>query len=152
VARWSFAALPKFLPADSVKKVLDGSERNTAVGRRNYAILLLLARLGLRACEVVALNLEDIDWENARITIRAKGGRWNQLPLPTDVGEALALYLRHARPSCSCREFLSATGLHDEDLPAHKQSAVWFDVQSRVREWSPPARVLTYSAIVSQPA
>ena len=103
VARWSFAALPKFLPADSVKKVLDCSERNTAVGRRNYAILLLLARLGLRACEVVALNLEDIDWENARITIRAKGGRWNQLPLPTDVGEALALYLRHARPSCPCR-------------------------------------------------
>ena len=103
VARWSFAALPKFLPAESVKKVLDCSEQNTAVGRRNYAILLLLARLGLRACEVVALNLEDIDWENARITIRAKGGRWNQLPLPTDVGEALALYLRHARPSCSCR-------------------------------------------------
>ena len=83
--------------------MLDCSERNTAVGRRNYAILLLLARLGLRACEVVALNLEDIDWENARITIRAKGGRWNQLPLPTDVGEALALYLRHARPSCPCR-------------------------------------------------
>jgi integrase len=49
------------------------------------------------------LNLEDIDWENARITIRSKGGRWAQLPLPTDVGEALALYLRHGRPSCSCR-------------------------------------------------
>jgi site-specific recombinase XerD len=63
----------------------------------------LLARLGLRACEVVALNLEDIDWENARITIRAKGGRWNQLPLPADVGEALASYLRHGRPCCSCR-------------------------------------------------
>jgi site-specific recombinase XerD len=104
VARWSFAALPKFLPADSVQKVLDRSERRTPIGRRNYAILLLLARLGLRACEVVALNLEDIDWENARITIRAKGGRWNQLPLPTDVGEALALYLRRARPSCSCRK------------------------------------------------
>ena len=103
VARWSFAALPKFLPADSVEKVLHRSEQKTPIGRRNYAILLLLARLGLRACEVVALNLEDIDWENARITIRAKGGRWNQLPLPADVGEALALYLRHARPSCSCR-------------------------------------------------
>jgi integrase len=65
--------------------------------------LLLLARLGLRACEIVALNLEDIDWENARITIRSKGGRWAQLPLPTDVGKALALYLRHGRPTCSCR-------------------------------------------------
>lgn len=103
VARWSFSILPKFLPAGSIQRVLDRSDRETPSGKRNYAILLLLARLGLRACEVVALNLEDIDWEKARITIRAKGGRWNQLPLPTDVGEALALYLRHGRPSCSCR-------------------------------------------------
>jgi site-specific recombinase XerD len=103
VARWSFSILPKFLPAGSIQRVLDRSDRETPIGKRNYAILLLLARLGLRACEVVALNLEDIDWEKARITIRAKGGRWNQLPLPTDVGEALALYLRHGRPSCSCR-------------------------------------------------
>jgi site-specific recombinase XerD len=103
VARWSFAALPKFLPAGTVQKVLDRNDRRTPLGRRDYAILLLLARLGLRACEIVALNLEDIDWENARITIRSKGGRWAQLPVPTDVGEALALYLRHGRPSCSCR-------------------------------------------------
>jgi site-specific recombinase XerD len=103
VARWSFAALPKFLPAGTAQKVLDRNDRRTPLGRRDYAILLLLARLGLRACEIVALNLEDIDWENARITIRSKGGRWAQLPVPTDVGEALALYLRHGRPSCSCR-------------------------------------------------
>jgi len=103
VARWSFSMLPKFLPACSVEKVLARSDRRSPIGRRDYAILLLLARLGLRACEVVALNLEDIDWENARITIRAKGGRWNQLPLPRDVGEALALYLRHGRPSCFSR-------------------------------------------------
>jgi site-specific recombinase XerD len=103
VARWSFAALPKFLPAGTVQKVLDRNDRKTPLGRRDYAILLLLARLGLRACEIVALNLEDIDWENARITIRSKGGRWAQLPLPNDVGKALALYLCHGRPSCSCR-------------------------------------------------
>jgi site-specific recombinase XerD len=103
VARWSFATLPKSLPAGTVQRVLDCSDRRTPIGRRDYAILLLLARLGLRACEIVALNLEDIDWEKARITIRSKGGRWAQLPLPTDVGEALALYLRHGRPSCSCR-------------------------------------------------
>jgi site-specific recombinase XerD len=103
VARWSFATLPKFLPAGTVQRVLDRNNRTTSIGRRDYAILLLLARLGLRACEIVALNLEDIDWENARITIRSKGGRWAQLPLPTDVGKALALYLRHGRPSCSCR-------------------------------------------------
>jgi site-specific recombinase XerD len=103
VARWSFATLPKSLPAGTVQRVLDRSDRRSPVGRRDYAILFLLARLGLRACEIVALNLEDIDWEKARITIRSKGGRWAQLPLPTDVGEALALYLRHGRPSCSCR-------------------------------------------------
>jgi site-specific recombinase XerD len=103
VARWSFSTLPKFLPASTVETVLARNHRRNPIGRRDYAILLLLARLGLRACEVGALNLEDIDWENGRITIRAKGGRWNQLPLPSDVGDALASYLRHGRPRCSCR-------------------------------------------------
>jgi len=86
-----------------VQRVLRHNDCRTPVGRRNYAILQLLARLGLRACEVVALNLEDIDWENARITIRSKGGRWAQLPLPNDVGKALAAYLRYGRPCCPCR-------------------------------------------------
>lgn len=103
VARWSFSSLPKFLPARSVERVIARTNRQSSMGKRDYAILLLLARLGLRACEVVALNLEDIDWENARITVRAKGGRWNQLPLPADVGKALGSYLRHGRPRCSSR-------------------------------------------------
>jgi integrase/recombinase XerD len=72
VARWSFATLPKFLPAGTVQRVLDRNNRTTSIGRRDYAILLLLARLGLRACEIVALNLEDIDWENARIKGRTE--------------------------------------------------------------------------------
>jgi integrase len=97
------ASLPKFIPAASVQKVLDRCDRQTPTGRRDYAILLLLARLGLRANEVAVLNLEDIDWDNARITIHAKGGRWSQLPLPRDVGEAIAHYLRLGRPRCSCR-------------------------------------------------
>ena len=103
VAGWSLASLPKFIPAASVQKVLDRCDRQTPTGRRDYAILLLLARLGLRANEVAVLNLEDIDWDNARITIHAKGGRWSQLPLPRDVGEAIAHYLRLGRPRCSCR-------------------------------------------------
>lgn len=104
VARWSFATLPKFLPMQSVRKVLAYSKRlRTPLGRRDYAILLLLARLGLRAGEIVALNLEDIDWEKAKIIIRAKGGRWDELPLPADVGKAVAVYLRYGRPSCSSR-------------------------------------------------
>ena len=73
------------------------------MGRRNYAILLLLARLGLRAGEVVSLNLEDIDWDNSRITVCGKCRRWEELPLPTDVAQAIANYLRQDRPRCDCR-------------------------------------------------
>ena len=104
VAAWSFSAVPKFLPAGTVQRVLDQCERDTPDGKRKYAVLLLLARLGLRACEIVALSLDDIDWDNGRITIRCKGGRWAQLPLPADAGEAIAIYLRTGRPRCVCRQ------------------------------------------------
>jgi site-specific recombinase XerD len=103
VAIWSLSTVPKFLPAGSVQRVLDHCERNTPDGKRNYAVLLLLARLGLRACEVVALGLDDIDWDHGQLTIRCKGGRWAQMPLPSDVGEAIAIYLRSGRPRCVCR-------------------------------------------------
>jgi integrase/recombinase XerD len=80
-----------------------------SLGRRDYAILLLLARLGLRAPEVVALNLEDIDWEAGRLTVHGKGGRSTQMPLPADVGEAVAAYLCNGRPRClSRRVFIRA--------------------------------------------
>jgi site-specific recombinase XerD len=103
VAVWSLSTVPKFLPAGTVQRVVDGCERDSADGKRNHAVLLLLARLGLRACEIVALNLDDIDWDNGRITVRGKGGRWAQLPIPADVGEAIAVYLRSGRPHCVCR-------------------------------------------------
>lgn len=103
VARWRLSTLPKHLPAAQVRQVLRHCDRKTALGRRDYAILLLLARLGLRAGEIVKLRLEDIDWENARITVCGKGGKWAQLPLPADVAKAIARYLRHDRPRCVCR-------------------------------------------------
>lgn len=103
VAVWSLSTIPKFLPTGTVQRVLDHCSRITSDEKRNYAVLSLLARLGLRACEIVALELDDIDWESGRITIRGKGGRWAQLPLPADVGEAIAIYLRSGRPRCSCR-------------------------------------------------
>ena len=103
VARWSFSTGPKHLASAQVRQVLHHCDRSTVVGRRDHAILLLLARLGLRAGEVVRLNLEDIDWENARITVCGKGGKWAQLPLPTDVARAIARYLRHDRPRCASR-------------------------------------------------
>jgi integrase len=80
VARWRLSTLPKHLPAAQVRQLLHHCDRKSALGRRNYAILLLLARLGLRAGEVVKLRLEDVDWENARITIYRCQQTW-QKPL-----------------------------------------------------------------------
>lgn len=103
VASWSFSGIPKSLPPGTVQRILAGHDRSTPVGRRNYAILLLLARLGLRAGEIVGLNLEDFDWDSGLIRIRRKGSRWTQLPLPGDVGAAIAAYLQSDRPRCSSR-------------------------------------------------
>jgi site-specific recombinase XerD len=110
VANWALSSLPKYISAGAIQRVLDQCDRQTAVGRRNYAVLLLLARFGMRGGEVLRLNLEDIDWHNARIIIRAsKGPSWTQLPLTPEVGKAIARYLRHDRPRCDCRRvFLRA--------------------------------------------
>ena len=109
VPNWSNSTLPKFLPPGTVQRVLNCCDRQTSLGRRDYAILLLLARLGLRAGEVVALNLEDIDWEAGLMTVHGKGGRSAQMPMPSDVGEAIAAYLRNGRPRClSRRVFIRA--------------------------------------------
>jgi integrase/recombinase XerD len=110
VASWSLSTLPKSLPPGQVEKALAQTPRKTAVGRRDYAILLLLARLGLRASEVVNLTLEDVDWAASRITIRGKMNRLDQLPLPKDVGAAIADYLKHgpSRGPHLRRLFLSA--------------------------------------------
>jgi site-specific recombinase XerD len=103
VANWRLTSLPKSIEAEQVEQILEHCDRETVVGKRDYAILLLLARLGLRAGEVVALTLDDISWEIGEITIRGKGARHHRFPLPQDVGEALVIYLREGRPSCSIR-------------------------------------------------
>ena len=103
ISTWSLSGVPKFLRAEQIQRVLNCCDRNTAIGKRNYAILLLLARLGLRAGEVVTLTLDDINWEAGLITVRGKGKRVAQMPLPVEVGAAIAAYLRQARPDCSSR-------------------------------------------------
>lgn len=104
IAHWHLTGLPKRLPGETVERILAACDQKTSVGRRDRAILLLLARLGLRGVEVVRLQLEDIDWENAQLTVRSKkGDGWARLPLPSDVGRAIAHYLRRGRPTCTCR-------------------------------------------------
>jgi site-specific recombinase XerD len=99
VAQWSNAALPSCLRPEEVGQVLRCCDRQMPEGRRDYAIVLLLAHLGLRAGEVAALTLDQIDWRESRLRVRGKGGEWAQLPFPEEVGEALADYLVAARPS-----------------------------------------------------
>ena len=103
IANWQFSSLPRFLQPHQVQQVLHQCDRRTARGRRDYAILLLLARLGLRACEIVSLTLDDIHWQTGEITIRGKGNRTALFPLPSDVGRAIAVYLKKDRPACSSR-------------------------------------------------
>ena len=109
VADWRLSTLPKSLPPQDVERLLQSCDRTTATGQRNYAILLLLARLGLRAGEVVAMTLDDINWNSGELTIHGKGLRTDKLPLPPDVGEALAAYLRYGRPQCSTRRVFIRT-------------------------------------------
>ncbi|MGH3915841.1 MAG: tyrosine-type recombinase/integrase, partial [Pseudonocardiaceae bacterium] len=105
VPGWKPAPLPRAVTVDQVAAVLAGCDRAGAQGRRDYAIVLLLARLGLRAGEVSAIELEDLGWETGELTVRGKGGRVEVLPLPVEVGEALADYVRYARPPrCSTRQ------------------------------------------------
>lgn len=97
VRRWSLAHVPQFLTREQIEHILARTELTTAKGRRDYAMLLLLARLGLRAGEVVALELDDIRWRTGELVVHGKGRRVDTLPLPADVGEALAHYVQDGR-------------------------------------------------------
>lgn len=103
IANRSTSTIPKYLASEEVERILSACDQNTKVGRRNYAILLLLARLGLRAGEVMTLRLDDIEWRKSEITIRGKGQFCDRLPLPSDVGSALAAYIRFDRPQIPIR-------------------------------------------------
>jgi site-specific recombinase XerD len=103
VAGWS-PSLPRAVDRRDVQRLLRGCDRRTRMGRRDYAIVTLLARLGLRGGEVAALRLEDIDWRAGQLLVRGKGGSRQVLPLPVDVGQAVAAYLRHGRPRADDRE------------------------------------------------
>jgi site-specific recombinase XerD len=100
VAGWRQASLPRGLEAGEVERLLAGCDRATSVGRRDYAMLMLLAQLGLRGAELAALDLGDIDWHAGEVIIHGKAARIDRLPLPAAAGEALAEYLTESRPRC----------------------------------------------------
>ena len=108
-AGWRLASLPKYLSPKQVGAIVSSCDRRTVIGRRDYAVVLVLARLGLRAGEVASLSLDDVHWREGDLVIRGKGKRTDRLPLPTEVGQALAAYLRRGRRQSDCRSlFLRA--------------------------------------------
>lgn len=103
VAKWRDGGRSRALPAGQVAALLASCDRRTGAGRRDFAILTVLARLGLRAAEVASLTLDGIDWRAGEVLVVGKGNRCDRLPLPNDVGQAVARYCRRGRPRSRCR-------------------------------------------------
>jgi integrase/recombinase XerD len=103
VASWRMSALPRGLKATEIERLLAGCDRDTAAGLRDYAVLSLLARLGLRGAEAAGLQLGDIDWRAGEIAVTGKGARSERLPLPVSAGQALVAWLTGGRPQCESR-------------------------------------------------
>ena len=103
IPNWSLSGVPKSISAAHARQVLQHCPRETANGLRDYAILLLLAQLGLRSCEIVSLTLDSIDWDESSLSFVGKGGQSAILPMTAEVGEALAHYLSKGRVTCNTR-------------------------------------------------
>jgi integrase/recombinase XerD len=134
VAGWRSPELPRYLGTAQVEKVLQSCDRRRKVGKRDYAILLLLARLGLRAGEVIHLMLDDINWLTGEVCIRGKGYRTDRLPLVQDVGQALVEYLRKGRPACSSRQvFIQSLAPYEPIQSSHTISALVQRAEARAK-------------------
>ena len=125
VAGWRQAGVPKFISPRELQQLLKSCDRRTQVGRRNFAIMLLLARLGLRSCEVAAIELDDIDWRAGELVLHGKGDADARLPLPSDVGQAIAGYLQRGRPSAfsTSRSLFLTTRAPYRRLTGHRVTA-----------------------------
>jgi site-specific recombinase XerD len=115
IRRWSLTTLPEHLSSDQIKKVLDGCDKSSTVGLRDYAVLMLLSRLGLRANEIALLKLDDINWHAGNLNIHGKGRTLISLPLLPEVGTALSDYLQNARPKTDGRSvFVRSLAPHSQ--------------------------------------
>lgn len=123
--------LPRGIPAGELDRLLGSCDRQCAWGRRDYAILSLLARLGLRAGEVAAMVLEDIDWRRGELVVHGKARRDEALPLPADVGEAIAGYLRSGRPQAGSRSVFLRCYAPRRGLSAQAVTGIVYDACDR---------------------
>ncbi len=124
VAGWRLAALPRAVDRADVAALLKSCDRRSTFGRRDFAVLILLVRLGLRAGEAAGLLLDDIDWRRGEIVVRGKGLKHGRLPLPADVGEAIAGWLRRGRPRCAARELFTRVRAPHQALSSAGVSAI----------------------------
>jgi integrase/recombinase XerD len=131
VARWGAGSLPRALSPQTVAALLASCDPGTAAGRRDRAILVLLARLGLRAGEVASLELDDLDWRAGEISVHGKGSRRERLPLPADAGEALVAYLHGGRPRAGCRKVFLRLNAPAEGLTVAAVTAVVYRACAR---------------------
>jgi integrase/recombinase XerD len=130
-AGWRSSSLPRALEPEHVARLLASCDRTTRVGRRDFAILMLLARLGLRACEVTAISLEDIDWRAGELTVHGKGAQTDRLPVPRDVGQALVDHLLDREPDDRFREMFLRAVAPDGPLSAKAIGSVLRDACDR---------------------
>jgi integrase/recombinase XerD len=129
--------LPRYLKLEEIQRLIESVRTGDAIERRNYAMLLLMARLGLRAPEVIAIQLEDIDWRAGEILIRGKGKLHDRMPLPADVGEAIVDYIRNGRAGSSRTLFVSAKTPHPPFKNAQILNTLLCDAYERTGLKSP---------------
>ncbi len=126
VASWRLGSLPRGIPAADVARLLKSCDRRRSIGQRDFAVLSLLSRLGLRAGEVAGLQLRELAWRAGELTVRGKGNRTDLLPLPVEVGEAIAAWLVRGRPACaSSSVFVRARAPHRALSPGGVSAIVW---------------------------
>jgi integrase/recombinase XerD len=118
VAGWHDTAIPRLLSRKDVEALVSSCDRSTTAGIRDYAMLMLLARLGMRSIEVARLELSDIDWRAGKIRIRGKARRTDRMPLPVEVGDALSTYLLKGRPTTQDRHVFLTVRAPIRSVPA----------------------------------